>query len=105
MGRRQDGQPQGTGRPWDFGKDAPSCSYEAVLVTALPPLALYQQVPVSAPAGAAGAERARRLEAEAEASPYSTVQHQDLAAAAADAAARAAAKPPLAQPRDAEGQG
>lgn len=63
-----------------------------------------RRVPISVHAVTHGAERQRQLEAEAAASPYRTVEQDTLAAAAKDAAARAAAKPPIAQPRDAEGQ-
>ncbi|PRW60959.1 flagellar associated [Chlorella sorokiniana] len=63
-----------------------------------------RRVPVAVHAYSASSERARQLAAEAAASPYRTVEQDTLASAAADAAARAAAKPPMARPRDEQGQ-
>lgn len=63
-----------------------------------------RQVPVSVDVRVRSDARIAAVMAEAAASPYSTVEKQSLAAAAADPVARMAARPPLAQPRDPQGE-
>ncbi|KAL4853149.1 hypothetical protein ACK3TF_005843 [Chlorella vulgaris] len=64
----------------------------------------HSHVPISVNAHSAITQRQQQLEAEAAASRYRTVEKDMIEAAARDPGARAAAKPPLAHPRDVQGE-